>query len=83
MPAGIPNVVETAVENPMIQFRDGYGISEYYTDESSGLRIGETKKKSQSSQPTLTRPYATVPYMGRGSGNSFVESQLRIGEDTV
>ena len=30
---GVPQVVETAVENPMIQFRDGYGISECFMDE--------------------------------------------------
>ena len=80
---GIPQVVETAVENPMIQFRDGYGISECYTDESTGLRIGQTKKNPKVPNQLFTRPYATVPFMGRGSGNSFVESQLRIGEDTL
>lgn len=80
---GVPQVVETAVENPMIQFRDGYGISECFMDEDSGLRVGQTRKNPKVPNQLFTRPYATVPFMGRGSGDSFVESQLRIGEDTL
>ena len=79
---GVPQVVETAVENPMIQFRDGYGISECFMDEDSDLRVGQTKKNPKVPNQLFTRPYKTVPYMGRGSGDSFVESQLRVGEDT-
>ena len=80
---GVPQVVETAVENPMIQFRDGYGISECYTDDSSQLRIGKTKRNPKVPVQLFTRPYKTVPFMGRGSGDSFLESQLRVGEDTL
>ena len=80
---GVPQVIETAVENPMIQFRDGYGISECFMDEDSELRVGQTKKHPKVPNQLFTRPYKTVPYMGRGSGDSFVESQLRIGEDTL
>ena len=79
---GVPNVIETAVENPEIQFRDGFGISECFVDEDSELRIGKTKKNPKSPNQLFTRPYRTVPYMGRGSGNSFLESQLRPGEAT-
>ena len=80
---GVPQVVETAVENPLIQFRDGYGISECYMDEDSGLRVGQTRKNPKVPNQLFTRPYPTVPFMGRGSGDSFVESQLRVGEDTL
>tara|TARA_B100000123_G_scaffold272560_1_gene255892 strand:+ start:42 stop:740 length:699 start_codon:yes stop_codon:yes gene_type:complete len=80
---GVPQVVETAVENPMIQFRDGYGVTECYMDESSELRIGKTKMNPKTPNQLFTRPYKTVPYMGRGSGDSFVESHLRSGEDTL
>ena len=49
------------------------------TSQSSVL----TKRKNPKCPIQLfTRPYATVPYMGRGSGNSYVESQLRPGEAT-
>ena len=55
---GIPNVVETAVENPMIQFRDGYGITECYMDDHTQLRIGKTKRIPNAlinSSPDLTK----------------------------
>ena len=79
---GVPEVIETAVENPEIQFKDGYGISECFIDDDSNLRIGKTKKNPKCPNQLFTRPYRTVPYMGRGSGNSFLESQLRPGEAT-
>ena len=47
------------------------------------LRIGQTRKNPKCPVQLFTRPYATVPYMGRGSGNSYVESQLRPGEATA
>lgn len=80
---GIPNVIETAVENPMIQFRDGFGITECYMDDHSQLRIGKTKKNPKCPNQLFTRPYKTVPYMGRGSGDTSVESHIRVGEDTL
>ena len=80
---GIPNVIETAVENPEIQFRDGYGVSDCFVDDDSQLRIGRTKKNPKCPNQLFTRPYKTVPYMGRGSGDSFLESQLRPGEATL
>ena len=80
---GVPAVIETAVENPEIQFKDGYGISECFIDDDSKLRIGKTRKTPKCPNQLFTRPYKTVPYMGRGSGNNFIESQLRPGEATV
>ena len=81
--AGIPGVIDCASANPEIQFRDGYGVSEFFVDEDSELRVGQTRKNPKCPNQLFTRPYATVPYMGRGSGNSFLESQLRPGEATA
>ena len=80
---GIPKVIETASANPEVQFRDGYGVSECYVDDDSELRVGQTKKNPKCPIQLFTRPYATVPYMGRGSGDSYLESQIRVGEDTA
>ena len=80
---GVPEVIETAVENPEIQFRDGYGISECFIDDDSKLRVGKTRRAPKCPNQLFTRPYKTVPYMGRGSGNNFIESQLRPGEATL
>ena len=79
---GIPTVIETASANHDIHFRDGYGVSECFVDEASELRIGQTKKNPRCPNQLFTRPYATIPYMGRGSGNSYLESQLLPGEQT-
>jgi hypothetical protein len=80
---GIPTVMEVASQNPTINFKDGYGITECYIDDDSKLRVGRMRKNPKCPNQLFTRPYATVPYMGRGSGDSYLESQIRIGEDTV
>ena len=41
---GVPEVIKVAVENPEIQFKDGYGISDCYIDDNTKLRVGKTKK---------------------------------------
>ena len=76
-------VISTATENPLMIFRDGYGVSDCVIDESSKLRVGKVRKYPKCTNQLFERPYITVPYMGRGSGNSKVESKLRPGEDTI
>ena len=80
---GIPTVMEVASQNPTIIFKDGYGITECYVDDDSKLRVGRTRKNPKCPNQLFTRPYRTVPYMGRGSGDSYLESQIRYGEDTA
>lgn len=80
---GISTVVEVAAQNPTINFRDGYGVTECYVDDDSKLRVGRMRKNPKCPNQLFTRPYATVPYMGRGSGDSYLESQIRVGEDTA
>ena len=75
-------VVEFATNNPYMKFRDGYGISECNVDQSSNLRVGKSRKNPKCRSQLLHRPYLTVPYMGRGSGNANVETQLLPSEDT-
>jgi len=75
-------LLEFATENPYMNFRDGYGVSECNINNSSQLRIGKTRKNPKCKSQLFHRPYLTIPYMGRGSGNSVVETQLKPGEDT-
>ena len=75
-------LIEFATNNPYMKFRDGYGISECNVDESSRLRNGKTRKNPKCKSQLFHRPYLTVPYMGRGSGDTKVESQLLPAEDT-
>ena len=77
------NVINTATQNPLITFRDGYGVSDCNIDESSTLRVGKVRKYPKCKNQLFQRPYSTIPYMGRGSGNSDIESKLLPGESTV
>ena len=76
----ISNIVNISTENHGMLFTDGYGISECNVDNDSTIRIGRTRKSPKCSQQLFTRPFLTVPYMGRGSGNADIEHQLLISE---
>lgn len=79
----IPEVVETATNLPQVYFHNGYNTpSGCVIDESSILRVGKTRKYPKCPNQLFTRPYLTVPYMGKGPGNPYLETQLLPGEDT-
>ena len=78
----INQVITRATENPAITFRDGYGISECNVNNDSALRVGRTRKFPKCPDQLFERPIATIPYMGRGSGNSQIEHQILQGEQT-
>lgn len=78
----IPEVVETATNLPMVYYRNGYSPSGCVIDEDSSLRVGKTRKYPKCPNQLFTRPYLTVPYMGRGPGNPYLETQLLPGEST-
>ncbi len=78
-----PAIKEISTKNVMVTFNDGYGWSQCAIDKDSEFRTDPGKMTQvRSKKPLLTRPYLTVPYMGRGEGESDTESVLRIGEDT-
>ena len=79
---GIPDVVKTATNVPMLFFRNGYGVAGCSIDGDTKLRVGKTRKFPKCPNQLFTRPYLTVPYMGRGSGNMNLETQIVPGEDT-
>lgn len=78
----IPEVVETATNQPNVFYRNGYGPSGCVVDENSNLRVGKSRKFPKCPNQLFTRPFLTVPYMGRGPGNPYLETQLLPGEDT-
>jgi hypothetical protein len=79
---GINGVISNASQNRGLLVQDGYGVSGCTIDGDSNLRIGNVESRPKPCQQLFTRPYATVPYMGRGSGNSEVESFLRSSKQT-
>jgi hypothetical protein len=78
----IEPVLLNATQNRGLLVKDGFGINKCTVDGDSRLRIGNVESRPKPCQQLFTRPYATVPYMGRGSGNSEVESFLRSAKQT-
>lgn len=82
---GAPNVSNIAYSQPNIYYRDGFGHSSLNgcnIDKDSFMRNGSILTHGPSPQQLFTRPYLTVPYMGRGVGNSCTESELITGDQT-
>ena len=78
----IPDAVNVATENPAVFFQNGHDVGGCVIDDSTKLRIGKTRKYPKCPDQLFNRPYLTVPFMGRGSGNMNVESKLQPGEDS-
>jgi hypothetical protein len=49
-------------------------------NESSNLQIGTIQTHPRCRIDLFQRPFATVPYLGRGSVNPIVEAQIQQGE---
>ncbi len=49
-------------------------------DDNSKLSIGSLQTHPKCKLELFQRPFATVPYLGRGAGNSVLESQIQQGE---
>lgn len=82
---GAQSTEEVAMEQPSVIFRDGYGaggMDGCKIDTDSLMKNGTIMTNPGCRQQLFSRPYLTVPYMGRGSGDSCVESPLQTGEDT-
>lgn len=75
------NVKKIWAQNPTVNYSDGYGWSSCNVDVDSQLRKDKLTNKN-CIQELRHRPYPTVPYMGRGSGDACLESELRPGEST-
>ena len=78
----MPNTTDTATNQPLLFFKNGVDVGSCVVDQSSGLRVGLTKRFPKCPQQLFTRPYLTVPYAGRGPGNMNVESMMQPGEPT-
>ena len=52
-------------------------------DDNSKLSIGSILTHSKCKIDLYQRPFATVPYLGRGSANAILESQIQQGESST
>jgi hypothetical protein len=66
-------------------YNGGYGSGSggCNIDDSSELLIGTIQTHPKCHISLFQRPFATVPYLGRGSVNPVVESQILQGEQNV
>jgi len=79
------NPIELATSQPGIMYNGGYntGAGGCNIDDSSRLQIGTIQTHPKSNINLFHRPFATVPYLGRGSVNPVMESQIQQGEQIV
>ena len=74
--------IDLAVTQPGIMYNGGYnsGAGGCNIDTSSKLQIGTIQTHPRCHIDLFQRPFATVPYLGRGSVNPIIESQIQQGE---
>lgn len=76
------NPIDLATSQPGITYNGGYNIAAGGCNimDSSKLLIGTIQTHPKCHIDLFQRPFATVPYLGRGSVNPIVESQMLQGE---
>lgn len=75
--------VKFAVSQPTMNFSGvshGIGLTGSAVDHESKLMIKDVHSTPAEKIQLFTRPFVTVPYLGRGSVDTQVESQLMQGE---
>ena len=74
--------IDLATNQPGIMYNGGYnsGAGGCNINESSNLLIGTIQTHPKCKINLYQRPFATVPYLGKGSVNPIVESQIQQGE---
>jgi len=74
-----------ATSQPCINYTGGYnvGAGGCNIDDNSQLTIGTIQTNPKARIDLFQRPFATVPYLGRGSVDSSIESQIQQGELSV
>jgi hypothetical protein len=77
--------IDLATSQPGIMYNGGYnsGAGGCNIDDSSKLLIGTIQTHPRCHIDLFQRPFATVPYLGRGSVNPIMESQILQGEQIV
>jgi hypothetical protein len=79
------NPISLATTQPGVFYNGGYnvGAGGCNINDSSKLQIGTIQTHPRCRIDLFQRPFATVPFLGRGSVNPIVESQIQQGEMNV
>jgi len=80
--ADLVNVLNRATENKGVTVRDGFDVNKNKIDDNSKVRYGSVESRPKCAQQLFTRPYATVPFMGRGVVDNAEENEILTGNAT-
>ena len=77
--------IDLATQQPGVMYNGGYqvGAAGCNINDSSKLQIGTIQTHPKCRIDLFHRPFATVPYLGRGAVNPIMESQIQQGEQLV
>jgi len=77
--------VQFATQNPTMMYygvNGGTSFNGGLIDVDSALSIKSTQERSLEKLSLNQRPFLTVPYLGKGSCNTLLETQMILGENT-
>lgn len=79
------NTTNLATSQPAIFYKGGYGSAAggCNIEENSKLLIGSIQTNTKCRTDLFQRPFATVPFLGRGSADPILESQMKQGETST
>ena len=78
--ADLVNVLNRATENKGVTVKDGFDVNKNKIDDNSNVRFGTVESRPKCSQQLFTRPYKTVPFMGRGMVDNAEENEIKKEE---
>ena len=79
------SAIDLALSQPTMNFSGSHqvGINGCNINANSELTIGQTQTNAKCRISLYERPFATVPYLGRGSSHPMLESQLQQGDQVT
>ena len=77
--------IDLATTQPGIMYNGGFNVGSggCNINESSKLQIGTIQTHPKCRIDLFHRPFATVPFLGRGSVNPVTESQIQQGDQNI
>lgn len=76
---------QVATAQPGINYSGGFGlaVNGCNVEENSRLLLGGIQTHPRTKLDLFSRPFATVPYLGRGAVDPMMESQIQQGESVT
>lgn len=82
---GMSKAKEIATHQPFVMYSGGYGMAPggSNVDQNSRLLLGGIQTHPKCRIDLFQRPFATVPYLGRGSVNPAIEYDILQGQSST